>query len=99
MLQTILELVEDETRNSKWIQIMLKMMKESTTIEQAVIKIVRNIEFMHEIIRKFSNEYYMDQFYDRLIKNYTLDIADYNKPLSMKGFEIISSLEPRVVSL
>ena len=74
------------------------MMKESKTIEQAVTKIVQNIEFMHEIFRKFPDGYDMDNFYDRLIRNYTLDIADYNKPFSLKGFEIISSLEPEDVS-
>jgi len=94
MLQTILDLVKDEKRNTKGIQFMIAMMKESTTIEQAVIKIVQNIEFMQQIIHKFPNGLGLDDFYDRLIRNYTLDIADYNKPFSMKGFEIISTLEP-----
>jgi len=74
------------------------MLKESNTIEEAIIKIVKNLKFVNQVIQRFQLSSNKVEFFYSLYKNYAIGISDY-KVFSLKNLEIILNLDPQSLSM
>ena len=68
-------------------------MKESVTIEEAMSKIIRNLEFAANLFRSYMPN--GGEFAHRLIRNYSLESGTYSRPFRFQNIENILSLEPK----
>ena len=85
MLQTLIEVVRDRKNITENTQFMIKMMEESESIEEALGKIVRKVEFTAKIISRIQDS----EFPHRLIRNYSLGTDLYSNPFKMQNIETI----------
>jgi hypothetical protein len=75
---------------------MLTMMQESASIEEAISKIVRRVEFVGKMIRrKVGDGMQMAEFAHRLVRNYSLGRNTRSYSFAMQNIETILSLEPK----
>jgi hypothetical protein len=73
---------------------MLQMMRESATIEEAMVKIVRKPEFVANLFRlNMADGERWNEFAHRLIRNYSIATGAYGRPFRMQNIETILSLE------
>jgi hypothetical protein len=96
MLQTLSELVRARDDDvTEYTLFMLTMMQESASIEEAMSKIVRRVEFVGKMIRrKVGDGMQMAEFSHRLVRNYSLGRNTGSYSFAMKNIETILSLEP-----
>jgi hypothetical protein len=73
------------------------MMRESATIEEAMIKIIiRKPEFVANLFRlNMADGERWNEFAHRLIRNYSIATGSYGQPFRMRNLETILSLEPK----
>ena len=96
MLATIHDLCKNGRELTEDTQFMIKMMEESKTLEEAMAKIVRKVDFISKLIRRNVRDcMQMSEFTDRLIRNYMPLNLEYFEQFSMINIDNLTILEPK----